>query len=848
MKRLHDSTKEILNKEISKVFERLKIRLLSPMYRPSDKFKEQLKHDKVLSMPGLYLSAYQDASAETRPSMSALEGLVRAAENYLNVQEQKAKDKAIASVEQALNNAQTKENYNYQVELNQALLNAFDQVQGSTKQVLQTELQRAKTIGLQEGTLDLMERYGIDDPTVAFLTRKDNFVCKWCKEFYNLPDGTPRTYKLSELKSGYFNPKDPQPHLAPLHPNCFLTDSGNVLTDKGWKPLKYVAIGDQVWTHKQQFKKVINTMNWDMTVYRKDFYSFKPNQNAKPTYVTPDHQLWTQRGFVAAKDFDPNTDLMAKLVQNCTYCNKNMDLQGPKLFCGNICRDNFFSRAPENVHKLERIQTQMEYYKADKLFWYHKSGEPTFLHDITVEEDESLNIDGVFTKNCRCLYDGNLPVVTDTGKKALKNLEVGDKVLTHTGKFKRVLATFGKKGKDLRKRENLYRVEYINPFGKLTVLRMTPDHLMQTQRGWVRADELTPQDSLSYLFYPCLHCGVDVPYHPKYINRKFCGQSCASKYHGDMKSEKSRKEKQKTFYCKYCQKDFTVDMFYKDKRGRYRYRKKQIEFCSIPCSSHFNANNQWRDPEHRKNIIEKNSISMKKQYEDGTRSPTGVAIARRALFNAGGKASSEQLKLYNFVKNIYSDAQLDYEIGQFYGDIAIPSQKVVIEWDGGGHYLDVHFGKLTMEEKIAKDKSRDEKIESLGWHVLRYNYKDLSINKAMERSVDDISRLGKNSNSLYKFKFIPIKNIAIVDCNKINRKIARLYDIQVEDDASFVINGVVSHNCLMISIYPGYGFENGILQYIGPDHDEYEAQKNVVKKSLNHEEFAKHDCAEHRHK
>ena len=86
-----------------------------------------------------------------------------------------------------------------------------------------------------------------------------------------------------------------------------------------------------------------------------------------------------------------------------------MDLQGPKLFCGNTCRDNFFSRAPENVHKLERIQTQMEYYKADRLFWYHKSGEPTFLHDITVEEDESFNIDGVFTKNCRCLMASIFP-------------------------------------------------------------------------------------------------------------------------------------------------------------------------------------------------------------------------------------------------------------------------------------------------------------------------------------------------------------------------------------------------------------------------------------------------------
>ncbi len=403
-KRLPNATKDLIGQEISKVFERLRIRLLSPIYRPKPSFTEQVKHDKVLSLNGIYFSAYQDASAETRPSLSALEGLVKAAENYLNTQEQKAKDKAIAAVEQALHNASVKEDFNYQVELNDALLNAFDQVQGTTKQVLQTELQRAKTIGLQEGTLDLMERQGISDPTIAFLTRRDSFVCKFCKEFYNLEDGvTPRAYKLSELKGGYFSSKNPEPHLAPLHPNCFLNNTGNVLTDKGWKPLKFIAIGDKVLTHKMEFKKVINTMNWDMTIYKKDYFSFKPNSTGKSVFVTPDHLLWTDKGFKAAKDFDPGKDCLAKLVQNCVYCNKNMDLQGPRLFCGITCRDNFLVKAPEHAHKLETVESKMEYFKADNLFWYHRSGEPTFLHDITVEEDESLCIEGIFTHQCRCL-------------------------------------------------------------------------------------------------------------------------------------------------------------------------------------------------------------------------------------------------------------------------------------------------------------------------------------------------------------------------------------------------------------------------------------------------------------
>jgi hypothetical protein len=401
---LPNSAKSLINDEIAKVFERLKIRLLSPFYKPSIDLGN-IKHDKFLSMPGLYLSAYQDANPDTKPSLDALKGLIKVAENYINVQEQKLKDKALETVEQALQDASIEPDFDYQQELNQALLNVFDQTQNATKQVLETELQRVKTVGLQEGTIDLLERQGITDPTVAFLTRKDEFVCKFCKEFYMLDDGvTPRVYKLSELKGGYLNKKNPSPHLAPMHPNCFLTTDGKVLTEKGWKPLKFVAIGDKVLTHKLQFKKVINTMNWDMTLYRKDFYSVKLNsKDEKAIFVTPDHQFWTDSGLKAIKDIDPTKDHLIKLVQNCVYCNKKTDLQGPKLFCKADCRDNFLANIVDNVDKLESVKYEAEAFKPINLIWHHKEAEPTFLHDITVEDDESFFINGLSTKNCRCL-------------------------------------------------------------------------------------------------------------------------------------------------------------------------------------------------------------------------------------------------------------------------------------------------------------------------------------------------------------------------------------------------------------------------------------------------------------
>jgi hypothetical protein len=401
---LPNSAKTLINDEIAKVFERLKIRLLAPFYKPSIDLGN-IKHDKVLSMPGLYLSAYQDANPDKKPSLEALKALIKVAENYINVQEEKLRTRALETVEQALQDASKNVDFDYQQELNQSLLNVFDQTQNATKQILETELQRVKTVGLQEGTIDLLERQGITDPTIAFLTRKDGHVCKFCKEFYMLDDGvTPRVYKLSDLKGGYLDKKNPSPHLAPMHPNCFLTTDGKVLTDRGWKALKFVSIGDKVLTHKLQFKKVINTMNWDMTLYRKDFYSVKLNsKDEKAIFVTPDHQFWTDTGLKAIKDIDPTKDYLVKLIQNCVYCNKKTDLQGPRLFCKMECRDNFLANVVDNIEKLESVKYESESFKPINLIWHHKEAEPSFLHDITVEDDESFFINGISTKNCRCL-------------------------------------------------------------------------------------------------------------------------------------------------------------------------------------------------------------------------------------------------------------------------------------------------------------------------------------------------------------------------------------------------------------------------------------------------------------
>lgn len=71
--------------------------------------------------------------------------------------------------------------------------------------------------------------------------------------------------------------------------------------------------------------------------------------------------------------------------------------------------------------------------------------------------------------------------------------------------------------------------------------------------------------------------------------------------------------------------------------------------------------------------------------------------------------SKPQLKIYDIVKEKYSDAKLNYPSKGFSIDVAIPSKMVAIEYDGSYWHKD-----------IEKDNKRQRILESIGWKFLRY--------------------------------------------------------------------------------------------------------------------------------
>lgn len=142
---------------------------------------------------------------------------------------------------------------------------------------------------------------------------------------------------------------------------------------------------------------------------------------------------------------------------------------------------------------------------------------------------------------------------------------------------------------------------------------------------------------------------------------------------------------------------------------REKVARTMIERYGVPYSS--------QSPELREKAIE----TWKKNL--GVDNP-GKSIEVRekqvqSLYkNSSQKCSKQQLHIYNLY-NTDGTAELNYPISYYNVDICFPAERLVIEYDGGGHNLNVVTGRITEAEFRRREIARDRTLKKEGYHLMR---------------------------------------------------------------------------------------------------------------------------------
>ena len=114
----------------------------------------------------------------------------------------------------------------------------------------------------------------------------------------------------------------------------------------------------------------------------------------------------------------------------------------------------------------------------------------------------------------------------------------------------------------------------------------------------------------------------------------------------------------------------------------------------------------------------------------------------------------------------------------WFTDFAFPELRIVIECDGEAWH-----------KNIERDRLRQADIESQGWTVMRFP--ESRLNSALTECAQEVARLAANHAHSYVFGSVNVVSVSTV---KRTHKYTT-YNLSVEDDESFIANGVVVHNC-----------------------------------------------------
>lgn len=202
---------------INNVFYSLQARLVGRFFGgPRIYFKIAQESDPLDTLEGLYRYTISILyGPDAKPTEDNLKTLAETASNYIEARRLQTINRVFKAIDAAKN-------------VNDAfkkIRHELNKVTNTTHVLVSSEASFTRAYAEKEGIGHLAASVGDDDPTVVLLGRFDEKTCKYCRAMYHDPKypGKPIPYKLSELKSDYFSPKNwdnRTAHSPPLHPNC----------------------------------------------------------------------------------------------------------------------------------------------------------------------------------------------------------------------------------------------------------------------------------------------------------------------------------------------------------------------------------------------------------------------------------------------------------------------------------------------------------------------------------------------------------------------------------------------------------------------------------------------------
>lgn len=354
----------------------------------------------------------------------------------------------------------------------------------------------------------------------------------------------------------------------------------------------------------------------------------------------------------------------------------------------------------------------------------------------------------VIVNRLKCFINSKVMIYTSEGYKFITNVQVGDLVLTHKGRFRKVLSRIHDLPKEERMNiEKLYRIKTHH---KNYVLPSSHRFLFLSGE-WIEVGKLKQGDKIKVLGEKCIICGKIYWKNPERFD--FADNTCSPYCHNISISKKPSfgKSISKAMFKSY--QEGTRDKFEITKRANNATRKKVK-------NGTFHLLSKNTNPKHRK----KQRLSASKSFQG-----FNEMKIKKGVIGLGEIELSEWLlsKKINFISQ--------YSVENYNYDFFLPEHNLIIEVENPvAETQKVRIDRRNVKEKFIHIKTN---------HDIVYLHSD--------RIIEETERVLKNHDG--KYYFCETEIIKIEEFHSDRNQY--LYSLEIEEDESFIAGGIVHHNC-----------------------------------------------------
>jgi intein/homing endonuclease len=377
----------------------------------------------------------------------------------------------------------------------------------------------------------------------------------------------------------------------------------------------------------------------------------------------------------------------------------------------------------------------------------------------------------------RCVVGGQ-KVMTRDGMKFIEDIDIGEHVLTHKGRYRKVLKTSSRLHRSSTHTGMTTKIKYRRFNDELET---TSDHKLfvlkngEQEPMWIQADEVRPRD---FLLHPSIERKVETidelifPSHLKYKEKQICPNGGKEFTNGRYIpiSERIPLNEEVCFLIGWYLAEGCAS-----KCGKEKYR-------STSFSGHITE-----EP-----LLEKISETLKEYFNLNS-----LITVKPEENSAELKCSSIELAPWMkemFGKDCYSKQIPDEWLEKLSNDQLEWIVKAYLKGDGYKRGNQQEW--VSVSSKLSIQISQI--IDTLGYrNTTMRRIAAIPEENRSEQWVGCITQNGKSDSPLIDFKLDGYTCLPVVEVStKIeNRKNLRVYDLTVEEDHSFTVGRAIVHNC-----------------------------------------------------